>query len=256
MKLQLHRPICFFDLETTGTQIANDRIVEIAILKVYPNGDEESRTWKVNPEMPIPAVTTAIHGISNDDVKDAPTFKELAPKVMEMIKDCDLAGYNSMKFDIPLLAEEFLRVGQDIDMSKFRSVDVQNIFHKLEQRTLVAAYKFYCGKELVNAHSADADTRATYEVLMGQLDHYDELENDIKFLSDFSQRKNAPADLAGFVVFNDDQKEVFSFGKYRGRLVEEILDENPGYFAWLQDADFPLYTKQTITRIKLRKFGK
>jgi len=256
MKLQLHRPICFFDLETTGTQIANDRIVEIAILKVYPNGDEESRTWKVNPEMPIPAVTTAIHGISNEDVKDSPTFKELAPKVMEMIKDCDLAGYNSMKFDIPLLAEEFLRVGQDIDMSKFRSVDVQNIFHKLEQRTLVAAYKFYCGKELVDAHSADADTRATYEVLMGQLDRYDELENDIKFLSDFSQRKNAPADLAGFVVFNDDGKEVFSFGKYRGRLVEEILDENPGYFAWLQDADFPLYTKQTITRIKLRKFGK
>jgi DNA polymerase-3 subunit epsilon len=256
MKLELHRPICFFDLETTGTQIARDRIVEIAILKIFPNGDEESRTWKVNPEMPIPAVTTAIHGISNDDVKDSPTFKELAPKVMEMIKDCDLAGYNSMRFDIPLLAEEFLRVDVDIDMSKFRSVDVQNIFHKLEQRTLVAAYKFYCGKDLTNAHSADADTRATYEVLLGQLERYDELENDIKFLSDFSKRKNAPADLAGFLVFNDKGQEMFGFGKYKGRLIEEVLDENPGYFAWLQDADFPRYTKQTITRIKLRKFGK
>lgn len=256
MKLNLHRPICFFDLETTGTQIAKDRIVEIAILKVFPDGSEENHTWRVNPEMAIPAETTAIHGISNEDVKDAPTFKELAPRVMEIIAGTDLAGYNSMKFDIPLLAEEFLRVGQDIDMSKFRSVDVQNIFHKLEQRTLVAAYKFYCGKDLTDAHSADADTRATYEVLLGQLERYDELENDIKFLSEFSQRKNAPVDLAGFVVYDKNGREVFGFGKYRGKSVEEVLDENPGYFAWLQDADFPLYTKQTITRIKLRKFGK
>ncbi len=255
MKLHLHRPMCFFDLETTGTQIAKDRIVEIAILKVYPDGSEESYTWKVDPEMAIPPEVTAIHGIGNEDVKDSPTFRELAPRVIRIIRDCDLAGYNSMKFDIPLLAEELLRVGQDIDMSRFRSVDVQNIFHKMEQRTLAAAYKFYCGRELTNAHSADADTRATYEVLLGQLEKYEELENDVKFLSEFSQRKNAPADLAGFIVYDRNSREVFGFGKYRGRPVEEVLDENPGYFTWLQDADFPLYTKQTITRIKLRRFN-
>ena len=254
MELKLTKPICFFDLETTGTNLAKDRIVEIAILKVYPNGNKESRTWLVNPEMEIPKEVIAIHGISNEKVANEPTFKELSKQIYEMIKGCDLGGYKSNRFDIPLLAEELLRADIDFDMKNMMAVDVQTIFHKKEQRTLAAAFKFYCGKELIDAHSAAADTEATYEVLKSQLDKYDDLENDIKWLSQYSARKSF-ADFAGFISFNKKGEEIFSFGKYRGKLVEDVLEKEPGYFGWLQNADFPLYTKKILTAIKLRKLN-
>jgi len=254
MELKLTKPICFFDLETTGTNLAKDRIVEIAILKVYPNGNKESRTWLVNPEMEIPKEVIAIHGISNEKVANEPTFKELSKQIYDMIKGCDLGGYNSNRFDIPLLAEELLRADIDFDMKNMMAVDVQTIFHKKEQRTLAAAFKFYCGKELIDAHSAAADTEATYEVLKSQLDKYDDLENDIKWLSQYSARKSF-ADFAGFISFNKKGEEIFSFGKYRGKLVEDVLEKEPGYFGWLQNADFPLYTKKILTAIKLRKLN-
>ena len=251
MKLNLTKPICFFDLETTGTNIAKDRIVEIAILKVFPNGNKESVTWRVNPEMKIPAETTKIHGISDEDVVNEATFKELSKKIYAMIKGCDLGGYNSNRFDIPLLAEEFLRAEVDFDIKNSVAVDVQTIFHKKEKRTLEAAYKFYCDKDLENAHSAEADTLATFEVLESQLDRYPDLENDTKWLAEFSAHKKH-ADFAGFIAYNKDGKEVFSFGKNRGKLVEKVLEEEPGYFNWIQNADFPLYTKKVLTSIKMR----
>ena len=257
MNLKLEKPIVFFDLETTGVQIAKDRIVEISILKILPNGNKESKTWLVNPTIPIPAETTAIHGITDEKVANEPTFKELALEISELIHNCDLAGYNSNKFDIPLLAEEFLRAEVDFDMSGRKAVDVQNIFHKLEQRTLVAAYKFYCDKDLTNAHSAKADTTATYEVLLSQLDKYEELENDVNFLSDFSERGGKFADMAGFVRYNEKGEEVLSFGKYRGVTLKQIWNENPGYFSWINQADFPLYTKNVMRNfadeMKLKK---
>lgn len=254
MELNLKKPICFFDLETTGINVAKDRIVEIAILKVFPNGNKESHTWRVNPDMPIPAESTAIHGITNEMVANEPTFKELAPKVYALIKDSDLGGFNSNRFDIPLLAEELLRAEVDFDMKKALSVDVQTIFHKMEKRTLEAAYKFYCGKDLTNAHSAEADTEATYEVLKSQLDKYDNLENDISFLADFSSHKEH-VDFAGFISYNEEGVEAFSFGKYKGRLVDDILEKDPGYFGWVLNADFPLYTKKVLTRIRLEKLN-
>ena len=254
MKLNLTKPICFFDLETTGINISKDRIVEISILKVFPDGNEDTKTWLVNPEMKIPAVVTAIHGISDDDVKDAPTFKELAKEIYNMIKDSDLGGFNSNRFDIPLLAEEMLRADIDFDMNNKASVDVQTIFHKMEQRTLSAAYKFYCDKNLDDAHSAEADTKATYHVLKAQLERYEELENDIKYLADFSSRKQF-ADLAGFISFNKDGEECFAFGKHKNKRVEDVLNDEPGYFGWLLNADFPLYTKKVLTAIKLRNFN-
>lgn len=254
MELNLNKPICFFDLETTGINVATDRIVEISILKVYPNGNKESHTWRVNPEMPIPANVIAIHGITDEMVANEPTFKELAPKVQELIKDSDLGGFNSNRFDIPLLAEELLRANIDFDLKKNLSVDVQIIFHKKEKRSLEAAYKFYCGKELKNAHSAEADTIATYEVLKAQLKKYEDLENDISFLSDFSSHKSF-ADFAGYISYNDKHKEVFSFGKHKGKLVEDVLEKEPGYFGWLLNADFPRYTKKVLTRIKLQKLN-
>ncbi|WP_347374832.1 3'-5' exonuclease [Aequorivita sp. Q41] len=254
MELILKKPICFFDLETTGIKVAVDRIVEIAILKVYPNGNKESHTWRVNPEMPIPEESSAIHGITDEMVVNEPTFKELAPKVYALIKDSDLGGFNSNRFDIPLLAEELLRAEIDFDMKKAMSVDVQTIFHKMEKRTLEAAYKFYCNKDLKDAHSAAADTNATYEVLKAQLDKYSELENDVRFLADFSSHKSH-ADFAGFISYNEDGVEVFSFGKYKDRLVSEVLDNDPGYFSWLLNADFPLYTKTVLTRIRLQKLN-
>ena len=255
MELKLTRPICFFDLETTGTNISKDRIVEISILKVFPNGNKESKTWLVNPEMKIPQEVIAIHGISNEKVANEPTFNELAPKVHEMIRNCDLGGYNSNRFDIPLLVEELLRAEIDFDMKNMHAVDVQTIFHKMEQRTLSAAYKFYCGKDLEGAHTAAADTHATYEVLKSQLDKYDDtLENDMGWLSKFSSRKSF-ADFAGFIAFDKKGKEVFAFGKYKGKYVEVILEEEPGYFGWLINADFPLYTKKVLTAIKLRKLN-
>ena len=257
MNLKLKRPIVFFDLETTGVQVAKDRIVEISILKVFPNGNKESKTWLVNPTIPIPEVTTAIHGISDEEVANEPTFKELASEISELIHNCDLGGYNSNKFDIPLLAEEFLRVGVDFDMRNRKAIDVQNIFHKMEKRTLVAAYKFYCDKDLTDAHSAEADTTATYEVLLSQLDKYDELENDVNLLADFSQIGGEFADMAGFVRYNEDGEEVLSFGKYKGVTLKQIWNENPGYFSWINQADFPLYTKNVMRnfadKMKLQK---
>jgi DNA polymerase-3 subunit epsilon len=249
--LNLKKPIVFFDLETTGINIANDRIVEIAILKVHPNGNKESRTWLVNPEIEIPKEVSDIHGITNEKVVTEPTFKELANEVSDLTKNCDLAGFNSNRFDIPLLAEEMLRAGVDFDMRNRVAVDVQVIFHKKEQRTLGAGYKFYCGKDLEKAHSAQADTDATYEILLAQLDKYDDLENDIKSLSEYSTHQKR-ADFAGFLVFDDEEDEIFTFGKYKGKKVTEVLEKDQGYYGWIQKSDFPLYTKKVLTAIKLR----
>ncbi len=254
MELKLTRPICFFDLETTGIDVAKDRIVEISVLKVYPNGNKESKTWLVNPEMPIPPGATAVHGITNEKVANEPTFKQLSKEVYNMVKDSDLAGFNSDRFDIPLLAEELLRADVDFDMKNRVSVDVQTIFHKMEQRTLSAAYKFYCDQSLEDAHSAEADTKATYEVLKAQLDRYSDLENDIKKLSEFTTRRRN-ADFAGFIGFDEDEEECFSFGKHKGKKVTQVLQEEPGYFGWILNADFPLYTKKVLTAIKLRSLN-
>ena len=256
MELNLTRPICFFDLETTGIDVARDRIVEISVCKVYPNGNQEVRTWLVNPGRPIPKVVSDIHGITDEKVKDEPTFDKIASTVYEMIKDSDLAGYNSNRFDIPMLAEELLRVGIDFDMGNRVAVDVQAIFYKREPRTLSAAYKFYCGVELEGAHGAQADTIATYEVLKAQLDRYEDLPNDIKSLSDYStQRKTA--DFAGFIAYDQDGDEIFTFGKYKGCKVAPVLENDPGYTGWMLEKDFPLYTKKVITALRLRgKFPK
>ena len=241
----------FFDLETTGVHIATDRIVEISILKVFPNGNKESKTWLVNPEMEIPFQSSEIHGITNEKVVTEPTFKELAPEVNKMIEGCDLAGFNSNRFDIPLLAEEMMRAGIDFSMQNRKTIDVQVIFHKKEQRTLSAGYQFYCGKELEGAHGAEADTNATYEILLAQLEKYDDIENSVDMLSEFSTHGKR-ADFAGFILLNDKEQEIFSFGKYKGRTVSEVLSENPGYYAWIQNADFPLYTKKVLKEIKQR----
>jgi DNA polymerase-3 subunit epsilon len=254
MELKLNKPICFFDLETTGTNVAKDRIVEISILKVYPNGNKESRTWLVNPEMNIPDEVVAIHGISNEKVANEPTFKKLSREIFNMIKDSDLGGFNSDRFDIPLLAEEMLRADIDFDLKNMLSVDVQTIFHKMEKRTLEAAYKFYCDKNLDNAHSAEADTLATYEVLLSQIERYPELDNNIKMLSDFSRRKQT-VDFAGFIILDENEEEIFSFGKHKGKKVLEVLDQEPGYFGWILNADFPLYTKKVLTQIKLSQLN-
>ncbi|WP_396154886.1 exonuclease domain-containing protein [Flavobacterium macrobrachii] len=254
MELKLTRPICFFDLETTGIEVAKDRIVEIAIFKVYPNGNKESKTWLVNPTIPIPPQSTAVHGITNEKVANEPTFKELSSQIYAMIKDSDLAGFNSDRFDIPLLAEELLRAEVDFDMKNRVSVDIQTIFHKKEERTLSAAYKFYCNQTLENAHSAEADTMATYEILKAQLDRYEDLENDIKSLSEFTTRKKS-VDFAGFIALNDKGQEIFTFGKHKGALVDDVFDKEPGYFGWIQNADFPLYTKKVLTAIKLKKLN-
>jgi DNA polymerase-3 subunit epsilon len=254
MELKLNRPICFFDLETTGINVAKDRIVEISVLKVYPNETKESKTWLVNPTIEIPREAIEIHGITNEKVANEPTFKELAKEVYEMIKDSDLGGYNSDRFDIPLLAEEMLRAEVEFDMKNRVAVDVQTIFHKMEKRTLEAAYKFYCDKDLSNAHSAEADTEATFEVLKAQLDRYESLENDIKKLSEFTQRKKS-LDFAGFIVEDKNGEAVFSFGKHKNKKVKEVLASEPGYFGWIQNADFPLYTKKILTQIRLEDFN-
>lgn len=251
MQLNLRNPLIFFDLETTGINIVKDRIVELSYVKVCPNGKEESKTFLINPGMPIPPESTAIHGISDEDVKDCPTFKEIAKTLAAQIEGCDLAGYNSNRFDIPMLVEEFLRAEVDIDLNKRKFIDVQTIFHKMEQRTLSAAYKFYCDKVLENAHSAEADTMATYEILKAQLDRYPELENDINYLSKFSSFTNN-VDFAGRMIYNEDGKEVINFGKYKGKLVEEVLKKDPGYYGWIMNSDFPLNTKKVLTEIKLR----
>lgn len=251
MQLNLQRPIIFFDLETTGTNITHDRIVEISIIKVLPSGEEQERTRRINPEMPIPAEATAVHHITDADVADAPTFKQIARSLADMFADCDIAGFNSNRFDIPLLLEEFHRAGIVLDMSKTRLVDVQTIYHKLEPRNLTAAYRYYCGKNLEDAHSASADTRATLEVLKAQLDMYAELENDVKALSEFSSH-GRNVDFAGRLVYNEANQEVINFGKYKGKIAEEVLARDPGYYNWVQQGDFQQSTKDAFARIRLR----
>ena len=251
MKLNLRNPLVFFDLETTGVKITKDRIVELSYIKVMPNGTEIKKTTRVNPEMHIPESATALHHITDEDVKDKPTFKEIAKSLANDFEGCDFAGFNSNRFDIPLLMEEFLRVGVNFDISKRKFIDIQTIFHKMEQRTLTAAYKFYCNKDLDNAHSANADTEATYEVLQAQLERYPNLENDVDFLSKFSSQ-NRNVDLAGRIVLNDDNVEVFNFGKYKGQPVADVLKKDTGYFGWIMQGDFPQNTKNVLTNIKLR----
>ena len=251
MELKLKRPIAFFDLETTGINITKDRIVEISILKISPKGKEETLTQRVNPTIPISPQSSEIMGIYDDDVKDCKTFSEIAKDISNFIKGCDLGGFNSNRFDVPILVEEFLRADVDFDISKRKLVDSQVIFHKMEQRTLTAAYKFYCQKDLIDAHTAEADTRATYEVLKCQLDMYkDTLENDIDKLSKFSEQSRN-VDFAGRIVYNEDDVEVFNFGKNKGKPVIEIFKKEPNYYNWMMGADFPLYTKKVLTAIKL-----
>jgi len=255
MQLNLRRQIAFIDLETTGINISTDRIVEISVLKITPGGKEEWMTTRVNPEMAIPPKSTVIHGISDADVATSPSFREIAKNLASFLEGCDLAGYNALKFDIPVLAEEFLRVNVDFNFRTRRYVDVQVIFHKKEQRTLAAAYQFYCKKDLQNAHSSMADASATYEVLKAQLEKYNDLENDIEKLSAYSSY-NTSADFVGRIIFDENGIEIFNFGKHKGKSVEQVLKDEPSYYAWMMNGDFPLYTKRVLTEIKLRTFGK
>ncbi len=256
-QLILKRPIVFFDLETTGTDHVKDRIVELGMVKLLPDGTRDRYVKRVNPGMPIPPESTAIHGISDEDVKDAPTFKQIAHSLHEWMKHCDLGGYNSSKFDIPVLAEEFLRVGINVDFTERHMLDVQQIFFKMESRSLSAAYNFYCSKTLENAHSAEADILATIEVLEAQLDRYTDLVNDVKSLHTFTGGEQF-VDYARRLVMKDGHP-VFNFGKYKGRKVEEIFNAEPQYYDWMMQADFPLHTKQKISeilnRMKLQKSG-
>ena len=264
MKLNLNKPIAFFDIEATGLNVSKDRIVEISVLRINPNDTKEIKTWLLNPDYPISEEATGVHGYNNDELKDKPTFKQKAKEIANFFKGCDLAGYNSLKFDIPMLVEEFLRAGVDFEIKKRRLVDVQNIFMKMEQRTLNAAYKFYVGKNLENAHAAEADTLATYEVLESQLDKYIKTEyidregnvsipvsNDIQKLHEFSMH-NKNADLIGQIIYNKEGKEVFNFGKHKGKTVEDIFKNDPSYYSWIMKADFPQYTKNLLTNIKLK----
>jgi DNA polymerase III subunit epsilon len=267
MELNLTRPLAFFDLETTGIKVATDRIVEICIFRVNPDGSTKTKTKRINPGMPIPWEATAIHGITDDDVKDAPKFADLAAELAQFLENCDLAGYNSNHFDIPLLVEEFLRTDIEFDLKGRRFVDVQNIFHKMEPRNLHAAYKFYCDRELENAHSAEADTIATYEILKSQLDRYKDkvykdkkgneiqaVQNDVRALSEFSY-VTRNVDLIGHIVMNERNQEVFNFGKHKGKRVDEVFRSEPSYYDWIMKSEFPLSTKKVITSIKLRGFN-
>lgn len=264
MKLNLNRPLAFFDLETTGVNVGADRIVEIAILKAMPDGTEQIKTLRINPEMPIPLASSLIHGIYDKDIANEPTFKEVAAELAEFIGDADLAGYNSNRFDIPVLLEEFLRAGVDFEMSDRKFVDVQNVFHQMEQRTLRAAYKFYCDKDIVNAHSAEADITATYHVLLAQIERYKDTEfedkqgniskpvkNDVDALHTFTNM-NKPVDFAGRMVFNEQGQETFNFGKHKGKTVEQVFDTEPSYYSWMRQGDFPLYTKKKLEEIWAR----
>ena len=264
MKLNLKRPLAFFDLEATGTNIGADRIVEISVIKLNPDGSEDVKTWRVNPEMPIPLETSLIHGIYDEDIKGEPVFKALANDVAKFIGDSDLAGFNSNKFDIPMLMEEFLRAGVLFDLDNRHFVDVQNIFHQMEQRTLKAAYQFYCKKDIINAHSAEADTRATMEVLIAQVAKYENIEwedkkgnksvpviNDIEALHKFTNL-NKPVDFAGRMVYNDKCEETFNFGKHKGKKVEDVFNIEPSYYSWMMQGDFPLYTKRKLEEIYSR----
>ena len=251
MNLKLKRPIIFFDLETTGVDTANDRIVEISMVKVDVDGTKSVKTRRINPEMHIPEVATAVHGISDEDVKDEPTFRQIAKSLAVFIEGCDFGGFNSNRFDLPVLVEEFMRAGVDVDFSRRKFVDVQTIFHRKEQRTLVAAYKFYCDKDLENAHSAEADTMATYEVLEAQIERYGDIGSTVEELAEFSST-GAFVDFAGRLSLNDKGEEIFTFGKYKGRVVEDVFKSDPSYYSWIMNGDFPLYTKKKITEIRLR----
>lgn len=257
MKLQLERPLVFFDLETTGVNIASDRIVELSYYKLYPNGSSESKTYRVRPvqmmlgqevTMPIPAEASAVHGIYDADVADCPTFRQIAPEVAKVIEDSDLAGYNSNHFDVPLLAEEFLRVGLNIDLKSKKMIDAYTIFQKNEPRNLTAAYKFFCNKDLADAHSANADTMATYEVLMAQLERYD-IPTTVAELSEYSQGATRFADFAGRIAYDNEGVEIFNFGKYKGMRVKDVFRRDSGYFGWLVGGDFPEYTKMVLKRV-------
>ncbi|RZA03301.1 MAG: 3'-5' exonuclease [Sphingobacteriaceae bacterium] len=264
MKLNLKRPLAFFDLEATGVNIGIDRIVEISIIKLHPDGLEEVKTWRVHPEMSIPLEASLIHGIYDEHIKDEPVFKHIAESVAEFLADSDLAGFNSNKFDIPMLMEEFLRAGVNFDLDNRHFVDVQNIFHQMEQRTLKAAYQFYCDKQIINAHSAEADTRATMEVLLAQIARYENQEwedkkgnksipvvNDIEGLHKFTNL-NRPVDFAGRMAYNEDGEEVFNFGKHKGKKVEDVFNMEPSYYSWMMQGDFPLYTKRKLEEIYSR----
>lgn len=260
MNIQLKNSLAIFDIEATGLSITNDRIVEIAIVKINPDGTQTEFLKRVNPQIPIPKAVSEIHGIYDEDIKDAPTFKDILPELEIFLTDADFAGYNSNKFDLPMLAEEMLRAGSKFDLSAKKHIDVQNIFHKMEQRTLIAAYKFYCGKDLQNAHSALADATATWEVLDAQIDKYEELSSDVEFLSDFSQYGDLErVDFAGRLALNDKKEIVYNFGKQKGKTVEQVSKDEPGYYGWMMDADFPLYTKaclkKEMERIKDLKNG-
>jgi DNA polymerase III subunit epsilon len=267
VKLNLKKPLVFLDLETTGINITTDRIVEIAMLKIYPDGREEEKQQRINPGIPIPLEASMIHGIYDEDVKNAPVFKEVAKTFARFIEGCDLAGFNSTRFDIPLLTEEFLRVDIDLDLKKHKFVDVQVIYHRMEKRTLAAAYKFYLSKDLENAHSAMADTKATYEVLKAQIARYDGVDyddcgkksipivNNVESLASFSSfDKNA--DFAGRIIYDENGVEIFNFGKHKGKAVDKVLKEEPGYFGWMMQGEFPLYTKKVLTSIKLREINR
>ncbi len=264
MQLNLKKPIAFFDIEATGLNVSKDRIVEISVLKILTNGTKEVRTWLVNPNYPINDEAAKIHGYSNDDLADEPTFKQVGHEISTFFANCDLAGYNSLKFDIPMLVEEFLRADIDFEVKNRKLIDVQNIFMKMEQRTLKAAYRYYLDKELINAHAAEADTIATFEILEAQLDKYQNKEftdrdgnvstpviNDMQALQEFSNF-NKNADLMGQIIFNKDGKETINFGKHRGKTVEEIFIKEPSYYSWIMKSDFPQYTKNLLTNIKLR----
>lgn len=251
MNLQTDRSIAFFDLETTGINIASDRIVEISILKVSPTGERSSYTQRVNPGMPIPDGASEIHGIYDLDVQSEPKFEEIADTVFKMIFDCDLAGFNSDRFDIPLLAEEFMRAGIEFSIEGRKTIDVQTIFHKMEPRNLSAAYKYYCDGNLENAHSAEADTIATFEILEAQIERYD-IGADLNSLAELTDRGHNKVDFAGRVVRNDQNVEVFNFGKHKGRAVEDVFNQEPGYYSWMMKSDFPLYTKKVLKDIKER----
>ena len=255
MKLELKNPLIFFDLETTGIDIVNDRIVQIAYHKVYPNGKEESKSFLINPGIPIPAQATAIHNITNDDVAMAPLFKHVANEIARDFEGCDLAGYNSNRFDIPLLAEELLRAEVDIDLSKRKFIAVQVVFHKKEPRNLSAAYQFYCNKELTGAHDATVDTMATYEILKAQLELYQDLPTTVEGLSKYTTQSNN-VDFAGRFIYDENGHEVFNFGKYKGQKVSDILKKDTGYFGWMLSGDFSLHTKKVLMNIKLREMSK
>jgi DNA polymerase-3 subunit epsilon len=251
MNLKLKRPIIFFDLETTGVDTSLDRIVEISMVKIGVDGSKQVKTRRINPEMHIPAEATAVHGITDEDVKDEPKFKQIAKSLAQFIEGCDFGGFNSNRFDLPVLVEEFMRAGVEVDFKRRKFIDVQNIFHKKEQRTLVAAYKFYCDKDLENAHSAEADTLATYEVLEAQIERYGDIGDTVEALAEFSTHFDS-ADFAGRIAYDEKGAEVFTFGKYKGRRVEDILRDEPSYYTWMMNGDFPLYTKKVLTEIYLR----